>query len=170
MVADYNNNSRHVVRSNLHLGKNMTCASNSMKDMPRKTPTRQHWVCILFSKYLRQSKLMAQHLMITCQLHHMKLCSWSSLLKSLWIQTPCWIFPHLLLPSGHVIFHQSQHTRTDPRIFWPSGNMIVDATGMTLVPKIFGISPRRSHSRYIEVLTWFGMCQPLADLAGCIQN
>ena len=48
--------------------------------------------------------------------------------------------------------------------------MIVDATGMTLVPKIFGISPRRSHSRYIEVLTLFGMCQPLADLAGCIQK
>ena len=141
-----------------------------MKDMPQKTATRQHWVCILFSKYLRQSKLMAQHLMITCQLHHMKLCTWSSLLKSVWIQTPCWIFPHLLLPSGHVIFHQSQHTRTDPRIFWPSGNMIVDATGMTLVPKIFGISPRKSHSRYIEVLTWFGMCQPLADLAGCIQK
>ena len=39
------------------------------------------------------------------------------------------------LPSGHVIFHQS-HTRTDPRDFWPSGNMIADATSMTLVSKL----------------------------------
>ena len=146
-----------------------------MKDMPRKTPTRQHWVCILFSKYLRQSKLMAQHLMITCQLHHMKLCSWSNLLKNLWIQTPCWIFPgwgqnicccHPVMSS----FTSLNTPERTPGFFGLQGTWLLTQPAWHLFRKFFGISPRRSHSRYIEVLTWFGMCQPLADLAGCIQK
>ena len=59
--------------------------------------------------------------------------------------------------------HQSQHTRTDPWI--SSGNMIVAAASTKLVSK---------HSvplfKYSEVLTWFGMHLPLADMAGRVQK
>ena len=64
-----------------------------------------------------------------------------------------------LSTASHEVVHLEQFAEEslDPNpllnISLPSGNMIVDATGMTLVPKIFGISPRKSHSRYIEVLT-----------------
>lgn len=138
----HNNNSRHVVRSNLHLGKKYDMRIEFNERYARKNTNKAtlslHFVFKVpqaiqaHGTASHDNLSTASHEVVQLEQFAEESLDPNPLLNISWMGPE-----HLLLPSGHVIFHQSQHTRTDPRIFWPSGNMIVDATGMTLVPKIF---------------------------------